>query len=166
MAFGRYYPDRPTLAYRGNRGTRSGHIASCGRQFSAENGPPEAFSAVGGRKNGLGELKIVPQGHEPAQNGENRVATGLERLKNGLGTGNNHDPDTPRRSGREKREISGGAQPKTGIFTANGRQWTQMGTEEGDFQQENRNFQENRRGIARGPMSEVGGPKSGWETTK
>ena len=114
----------------------------------------------------MGELKIVPQGHEPAQNGENRVATGLERLKNGLGTGNNHDPDTPRRSGREKREISGGVQPKTGIFTANGRQWTQMRTEEGDFQQENRNFQENRRGIARGPMSEVGGPKSGWETTK
>ena len=46
-----------------------------------------------------------------------------------------------------------------GDFTANGREWTQMGTEEGDFQQENRNFQENRRGIARGPMSEVGGPK-------
>ena len=79
----------------------------------------------------MGELKIVPQGHEPAQNGENRVATGLERLKNGLGTGNNHDPDTPRRSGREKREISGGVQPKTGIFTANGREWTQMGSGKG-----------------------------------
>ena len=68
--------------------------------------------------------------------------------------------------GGEKRLATGLGGRETGILTANGRKWTRMRPENGNFSRKTGNGQENRRGNfpkseVRGPRSEVRGRRSG-----
>ena len=68
--------------------------------------------------------------------------------------------------GGEKRLATGLGGQKKRILTANGRKWTRMRPENGNFSRKTGNGQENRRGNfpkseVRGPRSEVRGRRSG-----